>query len=143
MNDEKVHPPISSMAFQKSCYYSGCSDFPKWGVSSETEQKNINGEPLTLYTCDGHQGELTVQLRDAGTRYSLFPVSGPHLVTPTEPGPISPTTTRRGFKSTPFNNLLANCACVMIGLVVTPFVLLYFGGKWIFGWRPSDADSGK
>jgi len=63
---------------KQNCYHASCATPPKWGVASSVEQKNPDGTDLTLYTCDDHYGVLTGDLKNAGTRYGLFPIGDPH-----------------------------------------------------------------
>ena len=138
MNDRSAQPSANSMTSQTRCFYSGCAADPKWGVSSSVTHKNHDGSPLTLYACDGHEGTLTSQMRDAGTKYTLFPVGGPHMVLPCDC--IEPTPeevfeiSMRSYH--PILRFAINGVCVVVALVVGPFILLYYGGKWALGWRP-------
>jgi len=34
--------------------------------------------------------------------------------------------------------LTINLICAIVGIVIAPFLLLYLGGKWMFGWRPEE-----
>lgn len=126
------------MTSQTKCFYSGCATDPKWGISSSVKRKNPDGSPLTLYACDGHEGTLTAQMRAAGTKYTLFPVGGPHMVPPCDC--IEPTSeevferSMQGFH--PVLRFAINVVCIVVGLVVGPCLLLYYGGRWILGWRP-------
>jgi len=134
MNEGNTQPSVDSMTSQRSCFYSGCSKDPKWGVSSSVEQRDQNELPLTLFACDEHESGLTSRMREAGTRYSLFPVGGPHMVAPCEHPPASDQT--NGVSA--MRRLTINLICAIVGIVIAPFLLLYLGGKWMFGWRPEE-----
>lgn len=127
----------------KTCYYAFCEFTPKWGVSSKAEVKNPDGSDLTLYTCDTHYDDLTGKLRSVGTKYNLFPVNGPHMVAPREeptvddfkdPDALPEPRTRLG-------RFLLNAACVVVGIIIGPFILIYYASRWLLGFRPSDYGS--
>ena len=137
MTDRMTSPP-------SSCYHASCDVNPKWGVASSVKQKNPDGTDLTLYTCDVHYEDLTGELRGAGTKYALFPINGPHMVTPEEPkaqvlsDPTPPDETPGLFRppESQLGRFLFAGACVAMGLVVGPVLILYYSGRWILGWRP-------
>ena len=138
MNDRNAQPSTDSMTSQTKCFYSGCTASPKWGISSSVKHKNPDGSPLTLYACDGHEGTLTAQMRDAGTKYTLFPVGGPHMVPPRD---CVAQTPEELFEQSmrelhPVFRHVINGVCLVVGLVIGPFLLAYYGGKWLLGWRP-------
>jgi len=150
MNEEGAQPTADRMTSPpSSCYYAGCEVRPKWGIASSVAQKNPDGTDLTLYTCDKHYEDLTGELRSVGTKYTLFPVNGPHLVQPEDGPPLQminnpgdPGEIPGVFREPTFllGKVAFNGACVAAGLIIAPFLLVYYGGKWIFGWRPSNLE---
>jgi hypothetical protein len=140
MNEEGAQPATDRMTSPpQSCYYASCESTPKWGVSSQVKRKNPDGSDLTLFTCDSHYDDLTGKLRSVGTKYSLFPVNGPHMVSPEEAEVTGDASAQPGmypdFK-TMIGKVLFAGTCYIVALIIGPFVILYYGGKWIFGWRP-------
>jgi len=141
MNEENSQTSTDSMTSQRTCFYSGCSKVPKWGISSSVERKDQDGAPLTLFACDEHEGGLTAHMRQAGTRYSLFPVGGPHMIAPADLAPENAHTAQlehQASKLSGARRLAFNLVCIAVTIVITPFLLLYLGGKWMFGWRPEE-----
>ena len=145
MNEEGARPTADRMTSPpSSCYYASCAKEPMWGIGSSVKQKNPDGSALTLYTCDAHYADLTGELRGAGTKYTLFPINGPHLVSPEEPraqvlSDPNPPSDLPGMFRPPESKLgkfLFGSACVATGLIVGLFLILYYGGRWILGWRP-------
>lgn len=137
------------MTSRRECYYSNCNTAPKWGVSSSVQTKNPDGTPLTLYACDEHYDPLTTKMREAGTRYSLFPINGPHMVIPSGCGCDDHESERAKADQVYEDELarmpwparvLVNVAVAGVVLLIGPFMLLYFGGRWLLGWRPRKAD---
>ena len=125
------------MTSQASCYHSGCTTAVKWGISSSVEQKNPDGTSLTLFACDKHEGALTVRLRKAGTRYSLFPTNGPHFAPPIG---LPPETVEEAFKQDLARRpavvrFLINATTILVVVVIAPFLLLYYGGQWALDHR--------
>lgn len=108
--------------------------------------KNPDGSHLTLFACDDHYRDITSEMRRVKTKYSLFPINGPHVVPPPncclpESGPPPDTQAEdeieQKIASLPVPlRILFEGACFVVMLVVGPFMLLYYGGKWILGWRP-------
>jgi len=131
--------PTDKMTSQPGCYHSDCGFTPKWGIMSSVPLRNPDGTPLTLFACDDHYGALTGQLMEAKTRYSLYPINGPHIVSPHECEPPSgsiPPDEPQSPKTT-LGMIFFFGACVAVGTIIAPFMILYYGGKWVFGWRPS------
>lgn len=100
------------------------------------EQKNPDGTDLTLLTCDSHYSKLTTDLKRAGTRYTLSPICNHHTVPPIIVDEIVDSTAPSGQKSSVRKTLLY-VAVLVVGAIISPFILLYYAGKWILGWRPS------
>jgi hypothetical protein len=142
-DEDKAQPPTHSMTSRKSCFYSGCNESPYWAVASSVKQKNPDGSPLVLLTCDEHYSSLTSQLIKAGTPYSLWPLEEPRrehssttqtyeeayqIYCKTHSWPI-----RTGLKALVF----------AVAVLITPFLIIYLGFQWIAGRRPkSGGDSG-
>ena len=100
--------------------------------------RNPDGSPLYLFACDEHEQMLTADMRRAGTKYSLFPVIGPPTVSP--PCECSAEETyERELKKMPVGlQHLVNAATIGVMVVIAPPLLLYYGGKWLMGWRPGE-----
>jgi len=143
VTDRMTSPP-------SSCYSASCDVSPKWGVASSVKHKNPDGSDLTLYTCDVYSKDLTGELRGAGTKYTLFPINGPHIVAPPcvgagehmvhfEPVPIE---TPEGYPepTTKLGKALFVGTCVVVGIIIGPFILVYYLGLWLSGWRPPAED---
>jgi len=107
-------------------------------VSSSVEKRDADGGPLTVLSCDDHQSALTKQMMDAGTRYSLFPVCGPDPIPTCDcSGPTAEDVYEQEISKLPaVPRFLLNAACIIVGLVMAPFFIVYFGGRWALGWRP-------
>lgn len=133
-----AQPSTDSMTSNPACFYSACGDAPKWAVTSMAQTKQPDGKPLLLYTCDNHYGTLTNNLRNAGTKYVLAPINGPHMVPPIDEAPATPEEALENkfkgrsiiFKA--FVYPMITIVMVLIG----PFMLVYYGCKWLLGWRP-------
>jgi len=141
MHDEKTQPSAGSMAFQRSCYYSNCDTSPNWGIKSSAEVGTPNNSPLTLLSCDDHYGELTVELRDAGTRYTLFPITDAPATRSLGSAPLASAPEddhpQKISKGSRIGRLVVNMIAILVGLIIAPFLIVYLGGKWFLGWRPS------
>ena len=123
-----------------------CDASAKWGVASSVKQKNPDGTHLTLYTCDSHYSNLTVDLKKARTRYALFPVGESHMTPPVsdEPAP-EPEEEEEEEEEDAFEKkinegplvarLLFKGMIVTVGFIIGPFIAVYFGVRWLFGWR--------
>jgi len=131
MNEEEARPTVGRMTSPtSSCYYSSCDSPPKWGVASSVKQKNPDGSDLTLYTCNDHYNNLTSNMTKAGTRYTLFPVGGPHMVLPTTPEEkLDDFIKYRSFLYKAF----IYTTIIMVGIVVGPFLVVYYGGQLVLG----------
>jgi hypothetical protein len=135
MTEEKAQSPADSMTSQPGCYHGNCRIPPKWGISSSVRLRNPDGSPLTLFACDDHYGDLTTDLRAAGTRYSIFPIGGPHVVSlPTAEEEIEDKLKNSSLLS----RIALNSAVAVAAIVVAPFLLAYYGGRWLLGWRPPE-----
>ena len=141
-NRDMAQPSTDSMTSNPACFYVDCSDAPKWAVTSMTQVKQPDGKPLILYTCDDHYGTLTNNLRNAGTKYILSPVSVPVVVpSADDPPPAIEEEFEEQLRKAPLiPRLFFKGIIIIAGIIVGPFVLLYYGAKWIFGWRPASED---
>lgn len=127
-----------SMTSRSECFYADCSTSPSWGVESEAAPKNPDGSPWYLFACDDHEQHLTADLRRSGTKYRLFPVIGP----PSRPKCPHVESYEEAFKSLPRGErMLINGATILATVLVAPPILIYYGVKWIFGWRPDDEET--
>jgi len=125
--DEKendARPATDSMASQVRCFYPGCVVSPKWSIESTVKQRNPDGSPLTLQTCDDHYNDITSDMRRAGTRYVLHPID--QKPEDQKEDPQCPLAVR----------LLLAGVTVVIALIIGPFIVAYYGVKAVFGWRP-------
>ena len=141
------HSHNKSMTIKDRCHHGDCEEPAKWGISSSVKKANPDGTPLTLFACDDHEEALTSMMRAMGTRYMLFPIdSKPHI------------TAHYGDKvqessklaDAPYENELremsilarvaVNLVIVTVGVIISPAILIYFGGKWALGWRPGSGD---
>ncbi len=113
------------------CYHASCKTTPKWGVSSSVKQKNPDGSDLTLYTCDVHYNVLTTDLKTAGTRYTLFPIGENHMVPPMTPEEAFEELIR---ERSIFYKAFTYSAVVLVGIVIGPPILLYYGVRWCAQW---------
>jgi hypothetical protein len=92
-----------------------------------------------MLTCDDHEQVLTSDMRRAGTKYRLFPVIGPPIGCPRHRSPED--SYEAAFNELPaFERALINCATAAVTLIIAPPMLLYYGVKWVFGWRPKSED---
>jgi len=134
-NEDRAQTSTDSMPSQTSCYYSNCDHVTKWEIASSVAKRNPDGSPLTLYTCDEHYDTLTRDLRKAGTRYTLSPVNGPHIVPPMTPEEnFEEMVKDRSF----FYKAFVYSTVVLVGIVIAPFMLIYYGSKWLMakaGWQ--------
>lgn len=131
-----------------TCFAAYCTAGVRWGVSSSVKTKNPDGTPLTLYACDEHEPVITAKLRSAGTRYQLFPVEepcpnpGPGLALPAAlpPRPKNPEEEFASeVKRMPFaKRIILSTILVVVGIVVTPIIIIIYGVKWLCGWRPTN-----
>jgi hypothetical protein len=143
MNSEGARPSVDRMtSLPQTCYFAGCQLQPKWVVASSVKQKNPDGSDLSLSTCDHHYDTLTKDLRKAGTKYALLPINGPHIVMPEvndNPKAEPPPASFRDLDYEPetkLGKLLFNTTCVVVAVVIGPFIILYYAGRWILGYRP-------
>lgn len=127
--------PTNSMTSERGCFYAGCKTSPSWGVESTAAPKKLDGSPWHLFACDDHEEVLTADLRRAGTKYSLFPVIGPPTIPHKCPHADS---YEEAFGELPgFERLLINGATIVVTVLIAPPILLYYGVRWVFGWRPN------
>lgn len=135
MNEESARSSSNSMTSQVRCYHGNCPVKATWGISSGVKQKNPDGSPLTVYVCEDHYNHLTYALREAGTRYSIFPLTGDH--------PAVAATAAAGQKEHPKYSLrdraliiriVVGGLTVIVAALITPFLVLYFGGRWLLGY---------
>lgn len=120
-----------------TCFGADCKSDVRWGVESSVKKRDFDGSPLTLYACDDHERILTAQLRTAKTRYRLFPVETP-VATPVEAKSDGEKAfDERVAKMSPFGQLMSNVLVVVVCIVIAPFIAVYYGVKWIAGWRPA------
>lgn len=140
MKEEQSQPTADSMASEKSCYYSGCDRTAKWGVVSGAPARQPDGSPLTLYACDDHYSGITGDLRQAGTKYSLFPINGPHIVSPCEHACSEQTdheSYERAIAEMPWPaRFLVSGATFAVMVIIAPPVIFYYTIKYLSGWRP-------
>ncbi|MGD9726561.1 MAG: hypothetical protein AB7L09_01205 [Nitrospira sp.] len=129
------------MTSKRGCFYAGCKTSPSWGVESAAPAaKNPDGTPISILACDDHEQVLTADMRRAGTRYSLFPVIGPPITSGQEQQDRQAEDTEdydvsyeEALDSLPWHvRALVNIVSVLIG----PPMLIYYGIKWIAGFRP-------
>jgi hypothetical protein len=141
MEEERSQPSTNSMTSEKSCYYSGCALTPKWGVTSGAKARQPDGSPLTLFACDGHYSEITGDLRQAGTKYTLFPINGPHIVSPcdhkcdNEDNPFESYEQELSKMPLPLR-IVVTGATFAVMIVIGPPMIVYYTIKWVSGWRP-------
>jgi hypothetical protein len=143
MADRSHNRPIVD---EKRCHHGDCKNYANWGVASTVKQKNPDGSPLTLFVCDEHEVKLTSMMRIVGTRYTLFPINNQNT-TPNQDKQQNPILSSENipdenYKKMPLTLLLIiNIIVIIVGIVIFPFVLIYFGSKWTLGWRPSTEDN--
>lgn len=127
----------TTVAGQRTCFSQSCSTGVRWGISSSVEKKNPDGSPLTLYACDKHEPELTSALRAAKTRYQLFPVTDPDPVGWVRPVQAPEEVVVNETKNRSLlHRIFVSALVVAVGIIIAPFVIGYYGVKWICGWRP-------
>lgn len=120
------------------CYYSNCNSEPNWGVASSVELKNADGSPLVLYSCDEHYYTITTDMRQAGTRYTLFPLTDKLRAQITQRVALSIVNPEETIRALPFVlRVLAYSLTSVIFVVLVPPMTVYFGIRWLLGWRPS------
>lgn len=135
------------MMAQASCYFAHCEKTSRWGLASSVEHRNPDGSPLTLFSCDSHYNDITSDLRLAGTKYTLFPINGPHMVQPGEGRSgedysglgeaFHEVSYEEALHSLPwYQRLFVNVASVGATVVIGPFLVVYYGYKWVRGRRP-------
>jgi hypothetical protein len=139
-NEDSAQTSTDSMPSQACCYYSNCDQVAKWEIASSVAKRNPDGSPLTLYTCDEHYENLTGDLRKAGTPYTLSPVNGPHMVPPFTPEEnFDELIKNRSI----FYKAFTYIAVALVGIVIAPFMIIYYGGKWVLAngdWQKQDRD---
>lgn len=125
----------TAVADQRTCFSAHCKTSVRWGIASSVKKTNPDGSPLTLYACDDHERVLTRELRGAGTRYRLFPVEDQSPVLEW----VQPITekTSEPKKPSPVKRLITTTLVIIVGVVIGPFLIGYYGAKWLRGWRPS------
>lgn len=130
-----------------NCFSADCNATAKWGIASSVQIRNPNGSPLTLYACDKHEELLTARLRSIGTKYQLFPVTSSKLGSTDDnkmsdrPRPTDESLTDKQINDRinrlpPARRIILKLMIIIVTIIVTPFVLIYYGIKWISGWRP-------
>lgn len=139
MEKEGARSSANSMTSQpKSCYYAGCGETPMWIVASSVPQKNPDGSDLALLTCEEHYEVITGELRSAGTRYTLLPINGPHVVLQAcgRP-PVDEFDGSEEYRpKTRVGRILFSGVCIVVGVIIAPFIICYYAGRWILGYRP-------
>ena len=143
MSDHNYSRPIVG---EKKCYHGDCEDYAKWGISSSSKQKNPDGSPLTLFSCNQHQSELTSMMRIVGTQYTLFPINNSDTTSHWNKIQNSSTPSKlayeKKFEKPPMLlQIIIHTILIIVGAAISPFVLIYFGSKWISGWRPNTKDN--
>lgn len=131
--------PTDSMTSKPTCFYADCETSPSWGVESAAAPKNPDGSPWHMFACDDHEQVLTSDLRRAGTKYSLFPVIGPPIA-PHKCPSIEDSYEKEFQRLPPFQRALINGASTLVTVLIAPPILIYYGVRWIFGWRPENEE---
>lgn len=144
MNNHSHNKP---MTIKDRCHHGDCEESAKWGISSSVKKANPDGTPLTLFACDSHEEALTSMMRAMGTRYMLFPIESKPYITDYYEAKVQESSIPA---DEPYENELremsilarvaVNLVIVTVGIIVSPAILVYFGGKWALGWRPEPGD---